>query len=154
MHSFGMGISSVQLRVGAPVWWPCASTAVEPALRQVSYARCAQGSTGDCDQPSLFELRLAGHFGPPCRSAADFLCKKVVPGHTGGRLHFWLMSGWLIGVALNWNASVRQIRSWIPKPEGRWGEAERSTLSSSSEMKRQAKCHPAHEPAVKRCSST
>ena len=55
-------------------------TAVEPALRQVSYARCARGSTGDCDQPSLFELRLAGHFRPPCRRAADFLCKKVVPG--------------------------------------------------------------------------
>src|SRR6266516_879917 len=133
MHFFGMEASSVQLRVGAPVLWTCASTAVEPVLRQVSYARSAQGSTRDCD-----------HFWPPCRSAADFLCKKVVPGHTGGRLHFWLMSGWLIGVALNWNASVRQIRSWIPKPEGRWGEAERSTLSSSSEMKRQAKCHPAH----------
>ena len=32
--------------------------AVEPALRQVSYARRAQGSTGDCDQPSLFDFKL------------------------------------------------------------------------------------------------
>ena len=38
------------------------SIAVEPALRQVSYARCVQGSTGDCDQPSLFELRLGRPF--------------------------------------------------------------------------------------------
>ena len=29
------------------------SIAVEPALRQVSYARCAQGSTGDCDHLRL-----------------------------------------------------------------------------------------------------
>jgi hypothetical protein len=27
-----------------------------------TYAHRAQGSTGDCDQPSLSELRLAGHF--------------------------------------------------------------------------------------------
>ena len=31
--------------------------AVEPAFRQVSYARRAQSSTGDCD-----------HFSPPCSS--------------------------------------------------------------------------------------
>ena len=38
MHSLGKRISSVQLRVRAPVseWWPCASTAVEPAFRQAS----------------------------------------------------------------------------------------------------------------------
>jgi hypothetical protein len=38
MHSLGKRTSSVQLRVGAPVseWWPCASTAVEPAFRQTS----------------------------------------------------------------------------------------------------------------------
>jgi len=53
MRSLGKRISSVQLRVGAPVWWPCGSTAVEPALRQVSYARRAQGSTGDCDHLRL-----------------------------------------------------------------------------------------------------
>ena len=41
----GAGSSFVAVRK----WWPCASTAVEPVLRQVSYARCAQGSTGDCD---------------------------------------------------------------------------------------------------------
>ena len=38
MHSLGKRFSSVQLRMGAPVleWWPCASTAVEPAFRQTS----------------------------------------------------------------------------------------------------------------------
>ena len=39
MHFFGMEASSVQLRVGAPVWWQCGSTAVEPALRQVERER-------------------------------------------------------------------------------------------------------------------
>ena len=33
-----------------------ALAAVEPALRQVSYARCAQGNTGDCDH---FRLHAA-----------------------------------------------------------------------------------------------
>src|SRR6266536_2478340 len=90
MHFFGMEASSVQLRVGAPVWWPCASTAVEPALRQVSYARCAQGSTGDCDQPSLFEFRLAGHrFTPPGSSMWISFVKKSCRGSTGGRLHLF-----------------------------------------------------------------
>jgi len=42
--------------------------AVEPAFRQVSYARRAQGSTGDCD-----------HFAS-MQQPADLLCKKVVPG--------------------------------------------------------------------------
>src|SRR5437667_9252659 len=40
--------------------------AVEPALRQVSYARCAQGSTGDCD-----------HFAS-MQQPADFFCKEIV----------------------------------------------------------------------------
>src|SRR5437899_8340967 len=66
MHFFGMEASSVQLRVGAPVWWQCGSTAVEPALRQVSYARCAQGSTGDCE-----------HFAS-MQQPADFFCKEIV----------------------------------------------------------------------------
>ena len=79
------------LRVGAPVWWPYASTAVEPALRQVSYARCAQGSTGDCDQPSLSELWLGRPFTPPCSSLWISFVKKSCRGSTGGRLHCWLM---------------------------------------------------------------
>ena len=98
MHFFGMEASSVQLRVGAPVLRPCASTAVEPALRQVSYARCAQGSTGDCDQPSLSELRLGGPFTPPCGSLWISFVKKSCRGSTGWRLHFEYFSGeWLRG---------------------------------------------------------
>ena len=76
MHFFGMEASSVQLRVGAPVWWPCASTAVEPPLRQVSYARCAQGSTGDCDHLGLLAEALPTSF-----------VRKSCRGSTGGRLH-------------------------------------------------------------------
>jgi hypothetical protein len=74
MPSLGKRISSVQLRVRAP-WLskvPTAASrsvavgdgdraqapAVEPALRQVSYARRAQGSTGDCDHswPASIEV--------------------------------------------------------------------------------------------------
>jgi hypothetical protein len=37
MHSLGKRISPVQLQVRAPAFrWPCASTAVEPALKWVS----------------------------------------------------------------------------------------------------------------------
>ncbi len=36
MRSLGKRVSPVQLRVGAPFWWPCVSTAVEPALKWVS----------------------------------------------------------------------------------------------------------------------
>jgi hypothetical protein len=68
MRSLGKRASSVQLRVGAPVCWPSARTAVEPALRQVSYARRAQGSTGDCDHFSSWQ------------QPAGFFCKEVVPG--------------------------------------------------------------------------
>ena len=51
MRSLGKRGNSVQLRVGAPF-------AIEPALKPVSYASSAEGSTRDCDQPSLYELRL------------------------------------------------------------------------------------------------
>src|SRR5206468_10770253 len=40
---------------------PSSKTAIEPALRQGSYTRCAQGSTGDCDHPPLCELWMASH---------------------------------------------------------------------------------------------
>jgi hypothetical protein len=75
MHSLGKRTSSVQLRVRAPSFSEvptaaargcrrlCAGSrarapAVEPALRQVSYARRAQGSTGDCDHswPASIEV--------------------------------------------------------------------------------------------------
>src|SRR5207245_3614983 len=82
MHFFGMEASSVQLRVGAPVWWQCGSTAVEPPLRQVSYVRRAQGSTGDCD-----------HFRPPCSSLWISFVKKSCRGSTGGRLQLKYFSG-------------------------------------------------------------
>ncbi len=50
MHFFGREASSVQLRVGAPVLWPpCQTPQSSQQLRRVSYARRAQGSTGDCD---------------------------------------------------------------------------------------------------------
>src|SRR5437867_194547 len=55
-------------------------TAVEPALRQVSYARCAQGSTGDCDQPSLSELWLGRPFSASLQQPVDFFCKEIMPG--------------------------------------------------------------------------
>ncbi len=61
-------------------WWRCAGTAVEPALRQVSYARCAQGSTGDCDQPSLSELWLGRPFSASLQQPVDFFCKEIMPG--------------------------------------------------------------------------
>src|SRR5882762_6728630 len=67
----GGGSSLVAVRK----WWQCAGTAVEPALRQVSYARCAQGSTGDCDQPSLSELWLGRPFSASLQQPVDFFCK-------------------------------------------------------------------------------
>src|SRR5438132_7912448 len=93
MHFFGMEASSVQLRVGAPFSspWPYASTAVELALKWVSYARCAQGSTGDCDHPSLSELWLGRPFTPPCSSLWISFVKKSGRGSTGGRLHLSIL---------------------------------------------------------------
>jgi hypothetical protein len=40
------------------IWRSSAANAVEPVLRQVSYARSAQGSTGDCDH---FRLHVPIH---------------------------------------------------------------------------------------------
>ena len=65
------------------------SNAVEPALRQVSYARCAQGSTGDCDQPSLVELRLGGPFNASMQQPADYFRKAILAGAApAGGSHF------------------------------------------------------------------
>ena len=76
----------MQLRVGAPFYSMAAhqgsrapAFAVEPALRQVSYARYAQGSTGDCDHP------------PPCNSMQAFFVSKSRRGSTGRRLHLLLL---------------------------------------------------------------
>src|SRR5712671_2605826 len=76
MHLLGKQASLVQLRVGSSTLFDGVcnvgrppGSAVEPALRQVSYARCAQGST------------VAAHY--PFASwpqPVDFLCKQVVPG--------------------------------------------------------------------------
>src|SRR6266568_1321044 len=100
MHFFGMEASSVQLRVGAPIPspWPYASTAVELALKWVSYARCAQGSTGDCDHPSLSELWLGRPFTPPCSSLWISFVKKSLPGQHRWEAPFEYSSGeWLRG---------------------------------------------------------
>ena len=69
MRLLGKQASLVQFRVGAPFYWLFHKIAVEPALRQVSYARCAQGSTGDCD-----------HFAS-MQQPADFFCKEFLPEH-------------------------------------------------------------------------
>jgi len=59
---------------------PDARVAVEPALRQVSYARCVQGSTGDCDHSAFMQ------------QPADFFCKEIVPGqHRLKAPFFWLV---------------------------------------------------------------
>ena len=79
MHSFGMGASSVQFRVGAPnsEWW-----------QRTSNRRRTSVQAGVISQPRPGQHWGLRPFSPPCSSLRISFVEKLSRGSTGWRLHF------------------------------------------------------------------
>src|SRR6059036_1642188 len=72
MHFFGMEASSVQLRVGAPVWWRSGRTQVPPQSSQ----RSGRFHTLAVSRAALGTATIYASLQQP----VDFFCKEIVPG--------------------------------------------------------------------------